>query len=147
MRDNSKTENILWKLNDLIEDADSKIQDAWQEAYDAVGVVLDELKEHLALAKDEKEFITEDAWDKLIDIESEIDTVEGDFDSFQASGNFDALTFEYEEMCHQWATVKVDWKLDKYGLPKPSHVEAALAEFFSNNAMSIFDYEINEEVE
>ena len=146
MQDNSKTENILWKLNDLIEDADSEIEQAWSEAYDTINAVLDRLKEQLELAKAEKDFITEDGYSKLEDIEAEIDTIDTDVNSFSVGGNFNYLTFDIEEeMMPKYVKAEVTWKLNKYGNPEFSAIEAALKEYFLSNDVSIFDYEITEE--
>jgi len=146
MQNNSKTENILWKLNDMIEDADSEIEQAWSEAYDTINMVLDKLKEQLELAKAEKEFITEDGYSKLEDIESEIDTIDTDINSFGVGGNFNYLTFDIEEeMMPKYLKAEVTWKLDKYGFPEFKAMEEALKAFFIDNGVSIFDYEITEE--
>ena len=145
MQNNSKTENILWKLNDMLEDADSEIEQAWSEAYDTINMVLDKLKEQLQLAKDEDEYLSEDGKSKLADIESEIDTIDTDVNSFSIGGNFDYLTFDYQEMCHKYATAKVEWKLDGNNLPDFKSMEEALKVFFSSHDVSIFDYEITEE--
>jgi len=146
MQDNSKTENILWKLNDLIEDADSEIEQAWSEAYDTINAVLDRLKEQLELAKAEKDFITEDGYSKLEDIEAEIDTIDTDVNSFSVGGNFNYLTFDIEEeMMPKYVKAEITWKLDKYSNPEFKAMEEALKVFFSSNDVSIFDYEITEE--